>query len=258
MDSPKKENTLNRYLLILEHIFFNHYEKGVTEIEFRRDDLIHACDQLKIERPKNLGDILYSIKHRALMPNKILATQPEGMEWNIKGKGRSQYAFILEKILRIVPDKNIKVIKIPNSTPEIITKYAFSDEQALLAKIRYSRLIDVFLGITTFSLQNHLRTTVNKVGQIEIDEIYVGVDSNGEHYIIPVQAKRKKDKLSISQVEQDILCCKEKFPQLICRAISAQFMDHNLIAMFEIGRFGEEYKLINEKHYLLVKEHEIE
>ena len=51
-----------------------------------------------------------------------------------------------------------------------------NDEQALLAKIRYNRLIDIFTGITCYSLQNHLRTTVPNIGQVEIDEIYIGID----------------------------------------------------------------------------------
>lgn len=50
-----------------------------------------------------------------------------------------------------------------------------SDEQALLAKVRYSRLVDIFLGIAAYSLQNHLRTSVVGIGQIEMDELYVGI-----------------------------------------------------------------------------------
>ena len=39
------------------------------------------------------------------------------------------------------------------------------------------------------ALQNHLRTTVAGMGQVETDEIYVGVDRSGSHYVVPVQAK---------------------------------------------------------------------
>ena len=49
--------------------------------------------------------------------------------------------------------------KIPDGTPSIVRKYSISDEQALLAIVRYNRLIDIFLGVTCYSLQNHLRTT---------------------------------------------------------------------------------------------------
>ena len=49
-------------------------------------------------------------------------------------------------------------IKLPDAAPEIVFACALSDGQALLAKIRHNRLIDIFLGIAAFSLQN--RTTV--------------------------------------------------------------------------------------------------
>ncbi len=132
------------------------------------------------------------------------------------------------------------------------------DEQALLTKIRYNRLIDIFLGITAYSLQNHLRTTVTGVGQIEIDEIYVAINSNGLHYIIPVQAKAGNDQLSVVQTKQDIGYCSEKFPQLICRSISAQFLEKNLIAMFELAMHEGEVKTVQQKHYKLVPASEID
>ncbi len=36
-----------------------------------------------------------------------------------------------------------------------------------------------FTGITCYSLQNHLRTSVPDIGQVETDELYVGVDKKG-------------------------------------------------------------------------------
>ena len=47
-------------------------------------------------------------------------------------------------------------------------------------------------------------------------------------------------------------CCAEKFPGLICRAISAQFMSENRIAMFEFVVQDGEIKVFDEKHYQLV------
>lgn len=126
------------------------------------------------------------------------------------------------------------------------------DEQALLAKVRYNRLIDIFLGIAASSLQNHLRTTVKGIGQIEIDELYVGLDRNGAQYVVPVQAKGGRDKHGRQQTEQDIACCRQKFPDLRCRPVSAQFITKNKIAMFELGMQDEEIKLVSEEHYELV------
>ena len=249
---PKSQPKGNRYQVLIEKVFFDHYVPGAKEVLFERDELVPAAKKLKIALPKNLGDVVYSFRYRNPMPAKILATQSDGCEWIIDGVGHSQYAFRLSKISRIVPNPNLVTIKIPDATPEIIGAYALSDEQALLAKVRYNRLIDVFLGIAAYSLQSHLRTTVANIGQIEIDEMYVGVDRTGRQFIVPVQAKGGNDKLSAVQARQDIICCEEKFPGLICRAISAQFVEGDLIAMFELTLQDGAIKVVDETHYRLV------
>lgn len=242
----------NRYVQLIEKIFFDRYAKGETEIGFARSDLEKAAASLGIDLPKNLGDMIYSFRYRIEFPEKILMTQPEGMQWVVEGTGKARYQFKLVKVNRILPNPNLIAIKIPNATPEIISAHSLSDEQALLAKVRYNRLIDIFLGIATYSLQNHLRTSVTGTGQVEIDEIYVGVDRNGGQYVIPVQAKGGKDQLSVVQTKQDIDCCLEKFPNLVCRSVSAQFVTDDLIALFELTLADGMVKVVEEKHYRLV------
>ncbi len=254
MSEPKVE--LNRYKALVERIFFGEsfgaYAAGNIVLDFEREDLERAAAELDIKLPKNLGDVVYSIRYRMPMPDSVLATQPEGMEWIVEGTGRARYRFCLVRINRILPNRDLVTVKIPDATPEIIAAYALNDEQALLAKVRYNRLIDTFLGITAYSLQNHLRTTVKGVGQIEIDEVYVGVDRNGVHYVVPVQAKGGADQLSVVQAKQDIACCAEKFPDLVCRSISAQFMDNDRIAIFELTVEDDQVRIVDEKHYKLV------
>ncbi|MGE8667124.1 MAG: hypothetical protein ACN6PM_05310 [Achromobacter mucicolens] len=242
----------NRYSAIIEKIFNRHYSAGLTEFEFEREELRTTAAELNVRAPDNLGDIPYTFRYRRPFPSAILATEPEGMEWIIKGKGRAKYQFKLVKLNRIVPREELVTIKIPDATPEIITTYALGDEQALLAKVRYNRLIDIFLGLTTYSLQNHLRTTVEDIGQIEIDEIYVGVDRHGRQFVVPVQAKGGNDKHGVVQTQQDIACCRQKFSTLICRPISAQFMSNGRIAMFELAVEDDEVKVVDERHYQLV------
>lgn len=251
----------NRYKQLVEHIFFNNkfggYKKGIKEIKFAREDLERAAKALDIKLPKNLGDVVYAIRYRTRMPKSVLAIQPKGMEWIIEGVGRALYKFCLVPINRIVPNPQLASIKIPDATPEIISAYALNDEQALLAKVRYNRLIDIFLGVTAYSLQNHMRTTVKGVGQIEIDEVYVAVDRRGVQYVIPVQAKGGRDQLSVVQTKQDLNCCAEKFPALVTRSVSAQFMHDSRIAMFELAVENERVAIVDEKQYLLVPASEI-
>ena len=254
-----KEKQPNRYQALVADIFTKSYKKGVTSVAFSREELIETADRLGIKLPKNLGDILYSFRYRNPLPKQILATQPKGKEWVIEGVGRGLYEFRLVTINRITPNPNLVTIKLPDATPEIITTNSLSDEQALLAKVRYNRLIDIFLGVASYSLQNHLRTTVKGLGQIEIDEVYVGVDRYGCQYIIPVQAKGGIDKLATVQARQDIACCSEKFPNLKCRAISAQFMDDSRIALFELCLDSDGMiRIVEERHYLLVPGDQIE
>ena len=96
------------------------------------------------------------------------------------------------------------------------------------------------------------------MGQVETDEIYVGVNKKGMQFVIPVQAKGKTDEIGVVQIEQDFAICKEKFPDLICRSIAAQFIKENLIALFEFETEKGDVKIREEKHYQLVQNTELD
>ena len=198
---------------------------------------------------------MYSFRYRAALPESIRAT--EGSQWIIRPAGRSRYCFDLTAEQDIAPATMKTETKVPDSTPGLVAMYSLDDEQALLAKLRYNRLIDIFTGITCYSLQNHLRTFIAGIGQVETDEIYVGLDKKGRHYIFPVQAKGHSDKLNIVQIEQDFALCTSKFPDLICRPIGAQFMESNLIALFEFESTPEGVRIAEEEHYRLVSPDEV-
>jgi hypothetical protein len=252
------EGRSNRYRAIFEYIFQKHWKKGTREFVFERPEIEEAAQKLKIALPKNVGDVVYSNRYRTALPKLITDTQPPGLEWIIEGAGRAKYRFKLARATRIRPREDLARTLIPDATPEAIQLYKLDDEQALLAIVRYNRLIDIFLGLTSYSLQNHLRTTVKDVGQIEIDELYVGIDTNGCHYVIPVQAKGGKDQIGVVQITQDIKYCEEKFPGIRCRPISAQFMKDGVVALFELVMQGGELKIAEERHYQLVPASELD
>ena len=254
----KAKKGLNRYQALIERVFQSHWKKGRTEFDFLREELEAAAKALGFESVKNIGDVPYSFRYRNALPPSILETQHSGLEWVIVGTGKGRYRFKLVKETRVVPRKDLVRIFIPDATPEIIRAYALDDEQALLAIVRYNRLIDTFLGLTTYSLQNHLRTTVEGIGQIEIDELYIGIDKHGCHYAIPVQAKGGKDQIGIVQTTQDITFVAQKFPGVRCRAIAAQFMDGGVVALFELTLQDDEIKVVQERHYKLVPAAEID
>lgn len=244
--------SINRYAKLIEYIFLQHYKDGCRKIAFQREDLVNTATRLGIKLPKNLGDIVYSFRYRAALPDSVRNCAPEGLEWVIRPIGQAKYQFSLTALPRILPNTLLAETKIPDATPGMIAKYAFNDEQALLAKLRYNRLIDIFSGVTCYSLQSHLRTTVPNIGQVETDEIYVGVDKRGVHYVFPVEAKGGTDQVGVVQIEQDLALCAAKFPQLICRPVAAQFIEDDLIALFAFEETDDGVKVSDEKHYLLV------
>ncbi len=242
----------NRYSAIIENIFRSKFKSGMRQIEFKREEIVGAAKKLKIDLPKNLGDLVYSFRYRADLPKTIRKRAPKGKIWIIRPAGRALYRFVLVADRPLIPNVNMADTKVPDSTPGVIVKYAFNDEQSLLAKVRYNRLVDIFTGVACYSLQNHLRITVPDVGQVETDELYVGVDKKRVHYIFPIQAKGGTDKLNVVQIEQDFAVCAHKFPTLISRPVAAQCMDDEVIALFEFELSGDGVAIASEKHYKLV------
>lgn len=255
----EKSKIEGAYTQLMREVFFSNYRAGLREFVFGREEFSDAAKKLNLATPKNIGDIVYSFRYRRSLPPEILETQPDGYFWLILGAGDAKYRFRLSSICYIEPTRGLLVRKIPDATPEIISRYALSDEQALLAKVRYNRLLDIFLGISTYSLQNHLRTKIPDYGQIEIDEVYVGLDSRGAQYIIPVQAKGGNDKLGVIQTIQDHIFCANqiKYADCIPRTVSVQFMDDDVIAIFEMTFDGNDVSIVQEKHYKLVPSQEI-
>jgi hypothetical protein len=255
--SEEKSKPENRYSQIIEKVFERHYKKDDEEVKFTRSEFESIAKELNINLPKNLGDIIYSFRYRTQLPESITKTATKGKHWIIRPAGRGLYAFALAAEFNVAPNPNYDKVKIPDATPGLVTKYSLNDEQALLAKLRYNRLIDIFTGVTCYSLQNHLRTSIAGIGQVETDEIYVGVDKRGVHHVFPVQAKGGRDKLNIVQIEQDFALCASKFPELLAHPMGAQFMADGSIALFEFKMTDEGVKIATEKHYKLVAPDEV-
>ena len=251
----------NRYIDIIKWVFKQNFEAGSNEVSFPRAQLAEAAHDLDLEVPKNLGDVVYSIRYRTDMPAEIDNLAPAGMTWALFPAGRSIYAFRPVAVNQIEPRSGLAKIKVPDSTPGLISRYSMSDEQALLAKVRYNRLLDIFTGMACYSLQNHLRTSIEIPGsdgvkssssQVETDEIYVGIDRHGSHHILPVQAKGGTDRLSVVQIWQDFRVAEQKFGSLTARPIATQFLNDKSIALFEFSESGNRISIARERHYSLV------
>lgn len=243
----------NRYDVLIESIFLKNYRPRDREVAFTLRELKAQADALHIVLVDNPPDIVYSYRSkRFALPQRIAELAGEDEEWIIAGAGKGKYRFRIVPAARIEPRPDLYVTKIPDATPQIVLVHKLSNEQALLARIRYNRLIDTFLGVTAYSLQNHLRTTVKGIGQIEMDELYAAVNTHGAQFIIPVEAKGEKEKIAITQLQQDLAFSLEKFPESIPRAVATQFIAEDTIAMFELTIQDDRVVLLDERHYKLV------
>ena len=252
---------------IIEWIFAEHHNPGDDQVTFTRDDLIAAAVALGAPRPKNLGDIVYSLRYRVPLPDSIRQTAPQGREWAIFPGGNAVYTLRTVPFNLIEPRKGLRTIRLPDATPGVISKYSLTDEQALLARVRYNRLLDVFTGLACYPLQSHLRTSITitnaidgtpSSSQVETDDVYVGLDEHGSHHILPVQAKGGSDSLSVIQIWQDLRVAEQKFADLIARPVAAQFMEQSVIALFEFQESNNQITIAREHHYSLVPPEELD
>jgi hypothetical protein len=249
---------ITNYDRIISQIFKS-YDDGTESFVFPRTAIAEAADAANVSLPKNVGDVIYTFRARRDLPAEIRERAGVGREWIIRSVGVAQYEFIQVRWGGAQPSASLAETKIPDSTPALIEKYSQSDEQALLAVIRYNRLIDVFTKLSCFSVQNHLRTSLDGIGQVEVDELYVGIDRRGAHYVLPIEVKSRTDRLGAAQVSNLFAVASQKFPLLIPRPIGAQFITDDLIALFEFERGinNLDLSVVSEKHYRLAPADEI-
>lgn len=180
----RKQNT--DYDAVILEVFQSHYKKGVSHLKFKKDELADACRKHDIT-VRNIPDIIYTYRARRNLPAEILAKG----NWAIQPAGRGVYAF---RLLRNPSHFEISFydyapIDIYNAIPEVVEGLLRQDEQSLLTKVLYNRLVDIFTGLTCFHIQNHYRSFIIDMGEVELDALYVGVDKTGTLYVLPIEAK---------------------------------------------------------------------
>lgn len=248
-----------KYERIISHIFDERFEQGSTGFDFPRAAIQEAADAIHVSRVSNVGDVIYTFRSRKSLPASIREHAPRNREWIIRTTSSGSYRFDLIEHARFHVNSQLSETKIPDSTPALIHLYRQSDEQALLAIIRYNRLVDIFTRLSCFSVQSHLRTSLQSSGQIEVDELYVGLDRRGAHYVLPVEVKSASDQLGFIQIDNMFELCRERFSGLVARPIAAQFISDDQIAMLEFERRANsiEIDVVSERRFRLVPSSEL-
>jgi hypothetical protein len=220
---------------VMQRVFSKYYTEGASEVPFSMNDIREAIEAVAKARPNykelNVADVRYQYTSgRQPLPETISKKGP----WMIVGRGKARYAFVrLTTSPHIEIQADLATVLLPDATPEIVLEYAGTDEQGLLAKVHYNRLIDTFLKLTCYHLQNHWRTSIKGKGQCEIDDLYVGVDMNGRQYVIPIEAKCAGERISKTQVAQMIDFARDRYPKLTIRAVGVQELKDNSLVLLE-------------------------
>lgn len=215
---PPSKNIEALYDLVITEVFkrLRKSSARATQLDFNKtlvEDVIKDLESKKVlpSLIKNIPDIKYTYDARKDFPKSISTNG----HWAIIGRGKSLYSFVRishNNLIRIPNDLpyNPAPTNLKDNTPISVSKVIGNDEQAMLRRIFYNNIIGQCCQLTVYLVQSHERTTVSS-GQIEVDEVYVGEDSDKTNFVIPISAKGGgKDCLSYTQVLNLNLYCSEK------------------------------------------------
>lgn len=254
-DTLSAEATRKLYDQAIIEVFQRAYQPNTDVLPFTKDELVQACQDLEIVI-NNIPDIPYHYRTgRSDLPGEIQSTG----NWVIEGAGKGKYNFVqLKRAPYVHIPQDLYITEIPEATPDIVLKYGGTDEQGMLTRIRYNRLVGTFLSLTAYHLQGHVRSSVTNIGQVEIDDLYVGVDTDGKWYVIPIEAKSMgaKERLGVIQARQMILFARQHYPALSLRPVGIkplsdgsyvflEFDDDADLEAISIKRYAR-YKLVRD------------
>jgi len=141
--------------------------------------------------------------------------------------------------------------------PEVVEGLLRQDEQSLLTRILYNRLIDIFTGLTCFHIQNHYRSNVKAVGQVELDALYVGINTTGELFVIPIEAKSQNEAEMMGrvQISQMAKLVRQDFPNLQRRIIAVKVLADDSIGIVEFDDQieADDFGIVDARRYVLIR-----
>lgn len=91
-----------------------------------------------------------------------------------------------------------------------------------------------------------------------MDELYVGVDKDGQGFVLPIEAKDAGESLGVDKAVSLTLFAQAKYPKLICRPIAVICESENQITCIEFESVIDLSKVavLDIRRYQLVKETE--
>lgn len=242
------------YVPILNRIFEKYYKEGDTIVRFLLDDVRQAADELNIV-VRNPGDVIYRMRSRTELPKAIT---DKGF-YILRQVKRGAYQFEVGTST-LVPIPVGEIIETIDQTPLPVRRLlpedlAEIDEQGLLTIVQYCNLLSHFTGLQVFRLKSHVRKGVKSVGQVEVDEVDVGValDITDTPIVFPIEAKASPDALNWTQIAAQVAFAMQYFPGHTIRplAIKVDFDSLIHILEFSLTREPSELKVLQSSTYKL-------
>lgn len=72
------------YARIVQRVFMAHYEEGAEEVLFYRDEIQTTSQEMGLQAPRNLGDVIYTFRFRRQLPPSIQSTAPRDKSWIVQ------------------------------------------------------------------------------------------------------------------------------------------------------------------------------
>lgn len=193
---------MGKYEDVILHVFKTKAEEYGTEedIPFTRDDLEDALEELGIT-VKNVPDIPYAYRSRRSLPEEIAQYGYNAiiLDDTIAGADATYLFTMREQLIPIPEEVDETHTTSISGLPNPVRSYIGKDEQGALTQVRYAGLLDEFTGYDCYHLQSHLRMRVNS-REAELDDLYVGVDEDGNHHALAIEAKGAGETLNKNQL----------------------------------------------------------
>lgn len=224
------------YVPIIRRIFELKHSTGALEVDFTLDDIREAALFLGIV-VRNPGDVIYRMRSRTKLPPEIL----ELGFYVLRPMGRGMYRFE-KSSSTVIPLPDGPVTDAIDLTPlpvrRLLPEHLQAiDEQGLLTVIDYCKLMSHFTGLTVYRLRCHVRKSVARVGQAELDEVDVGVALRDDErpVVFPIEAKAAPDAVNRVQIITGILYALEFFPEHEIRPVAVKVDDDGVIHFLEFN-----------------------
>ena len=148
-------------------------------------------------------------------------------------------------------------VGILDNTPTVVGQLARDERELLLARLRFNRLLDNFLGISTFPV--HLlfdSPFYDSIGP-EVEELHFGIAPFGDKCMVIVLSERWNGSPAISKLRASSEVPFKYSHNMRVHFILAHQTGGNCLALIELDLSSQRSKVKAEKHYEFIKPDEL-